>query len=207
NQARIGLTDQSGKSNITAKAREFNIKLTEEELASIAVRYQKLINNGANFGQADASFYLFLMRELGRLPKFFDVHALNVMIEKIKGFAITSTANLHLKINGKAKTNKTCGVGPVHAMDAALRLSLKDKLPSIKQVRLIDFKVRDVESHHGSAAKVRVVISFSDKQLHWSTMAVHQNIIIASWKALLDGYIYKMSHATSPTLLPSPLIH
>jgi 2-isopropylmalate synthase len=84
------------------------------------------------------------------------------------------------------------GNGPVNALDRALRKALKELYPSVQDIKLIDYKVRIVNETAGTAAKVRVLIEFSDGKRKWSTVGVHENIIEASWRALVDGIVYKL---------------
>jgi 2-isopropylmalate synthase len=191
NRSRVGLSEQSGRANLYAKAKGFGISIPEDKINRIAKNYKELINEGANFGMADASFHLFLLRELNLMPKFFEFPGFRLVIEMQKNWPIQSEASLRTIINNKRKSFIAGGDGPVNALDNALRETFLNAYPKLSSVKLVDFKVRIVDSR-GTASKVRVLITLNDKNKTWTTMAVHENIIAAAWKALLDGYIYKL---------------
>ncbi len=192
NHERVGVTDQSGRANLVAKASELGLKLPPEKLPLIAESYQKLVDNGADFGLADASFYLFLLRQLDELPGFFEPVDFRLVDEKEAGLPITSQAVLRTKIGDEQKLEVADGDGPVNALDEVLRRTLRKRYPELMHTKLTNFKVRIVDAIRGTAAKVRVRITFSDGKKSWTTMAVHENILEAAWQALTDGYIYKL---------------
>ena len=114
------------------------------------------------------------------------------LLDKQAGHEVTTEASLRLKLNGERTLHNADGDGPVNALDEVLRRTLRKQFPELLHVRLNDYKVRIVDAFRGTAAKVRVRIEFTDGHKTWTTMAVHENIIEASWEALLDGYIYKL---------------
>ncbi len=192
NHARVGVTDQSGKANLISKAKEFSIKIPDDQVGRIAAAHQALVDAGGDFGLAEASFYLWLLRQLKKLPHFFDFVSFRAIIEKQGSDPATTEASLRLKIGDEPQLHNADGDGPVNALDEVLRRTLRKRFPELLHVKLDDYKVRIVDAGRGTAAKVRVRIDFTDGQKTWSTMAVHENIIEASWEALLDGYTYKL---------------
>jgi len=192
NRTRVGVTDQSGRSNFEAKALEMGVVIPPEKMEALSEAYLNQVKVGADFGLADASFYLFLLRQLDRLPQFFEVINFRLIDEKESGQPITSQAVLRTKIGETVKLEVSDGDGPVNAFDEVLRRTLRRSYPELMQTRLTNFTVRIVDSIRGTAAKVRVRITFSDGRKSWTTMAVHENILEAAWEALIDGYRYKL---------------
>jgi len=191
NKSWVGISDQSGKANLKSKAKEFGLEIKDSQLEKIAKKHQELADQGVNFGMAEASLYLFFLRELGKLPRQFETKGFRVLVEKIEDWPVLSEASLKIKLNGLAKTSIDTGDGPVHALDNALRKSLSENFPEIKEVKLTDFKVSIVNAK-GTASTVRVLITFEDKKENWTTLGVDENILVAAWKALSDGYLYKL---------------
>lgn len=193
NHAGVGVTGNSGKANISSKALEFGLEIPAKQLNLIAKAHQTLVDNGGDFGLADASFYLWLLKQLDRIPKGLpEFVSFRAIVEKDKKSDVATEASLRLIIDGEPKLFNADGDGPINALDEVLRRTLRRRYPDLMHVKLDDFKVRIVDSGRGTAAKVRVRISFTDGEKSWTTMAVHENIIQASWEALWDGYIYKL---------------
>jgi len=194
NRPRVGVSDQSGKANLKAKAKEFGIFLTEKELERLAKRHKLLVEQGINFGLADASLYLFFLRELNKLPPLFKKTEFEVIERKRNKKPIEAEARVKVKLTDeeeKILVAEEKGNGPVNALDRALRKIFFQffEWRKIKKTSLVDFKVTMVD-HRGTASKVRVLLTFSDGKKTWRTVAVHENIIEAAWEALLDGYIF-----------------
>jgi 2-isopropylmalate synthase len=193
NHSSVGVTGQSGKANIESKAAEFGVEVVSAELKQLAREHQVLVDEGGDFGLADASFHLWLLRQLGRVPEQLPTFlSFRAIIEKQAEGSVATEASLRLLIDGKPKLYNADGDGPVNALDEVLRRTLRRRFPELMHVRLGDFRVRIVDSGRGTAAKVRVRITFTDGTKTWTTMAVHENIIEASWNALWDGYLYKL---------------
>ncbi len=193
NKEEVGVTNQSGRANLSTKASEFGFDIQGEQLDEVARVYQKLVDFGGDFGLADASFYLWLLRQIKKMPENLPEFVyFRAIVEKKANQEVTTEASLRLRIKGERKLFNADGDGPVNALDEVLRRTLRRRYPDLMHVRLNDFKVRIVDSGRGTAAKVRVRISFIDGIKSWTTMAVHENIIEASWEALWDGYMYKL---------------
>ena len=152
---------------------------------------------GYHFEAAEASLELLIKKHFGLVKDYFDFSAYRVLIAKRKGdINPVSEATVRIFIQENEQKNEehtaSLGNGPVNALDKALRKALKNFYPQIKDIRLIDYKVRIVNETAGTEAKVRVLIEFTDGKRKWSTVGVHENIIEASWKALIDGVVYKL---------------
>jgi 2-isopropylmalate synthase len=207
NTRRILVSELSGVSNIAAKAgKKFDIEKDRAVQKRILDRVTQLEADGFQFEAAEASFELLVRREVGRYKKFFDLDHYRCAVNKTAHHAAITRANLSLLINGREVMATAEGDGPVNAIDNALRQALLPHFPSLDTLRLVDYKVRVVNSTASTAAKVRVSIEF--KSPHgdaagegggagvFGTVGVSENIIDASWQALVDGIEYHLNHDT-----------
>jgi 2-isopropylmalate synthase len=148
---------------------------------------------GYQFELAEASLFLLMRRASEVLKKHFKVLDVRVMVEKRGDSEIVSEATVKVKIGDEVRHTVSIGDGPVHALDQALRKSLKEFYPSLNEMHLSDFRVRVLDEKAGTAAKVRVLIQSQDKADSWWTIGVSENIIEASWLALMDSIEYKFA--------------
>ncbi len=195
NYQRVLISDLGGRSNIIRKAKEFNLKIGHDssKISQIAREIKELENQGFQFEGAEASFELLMKKTFGLHKKFFDLIGFRVIVEKMKeGETPLSEATIMLKVKGKPEHTAATGNGPVNALDNALRKALEKFYPQLKQVKLIDYKVRVLTAGAGTIAKVRVLIESGDKSHKWGTVGVSENIIEASWQALVDSIEYKL---------------
>ncbi len=194
NKRRILVSDLSGSANILMKSKELGIKLDNDEDAGHIVRTVKeLENKGYQYEGAEASFELLVNKSLHRHKKFFKLVGFRVIDEKRKeDEPPIAEATIMLEVDGKLEHTAAMGNGPVNALDNALRKALEKFYPELVNVRLLDFKVRVISSGEGTAAAVRVLIESGDGLHRWGTVGVSQNIIEASWLALVDSINYKL---------------
>jgi len=195
NSHRVLVSDLAGKSNIIRKAQEFGISLDPQSahVASIVQTLKDLENQGFQFEAAEASFELLMKKALGLHKKFFDLIGFRVIVEKRKeNEPPLSEATIMLKVGGSIEHTAATGNGPVNALDNALRKALEKFYPSLKRVKLHDYKVRVLTAGKGTSAKVRVLIESGDDSHRWGTVGVSENIIEASYQALLDSIEYKL---------------
>ncbi|MGA2774707.1 MAG: citramalate synthase [Candidatus Omnitrophota bacterium] len=194
NHRRILVSELGGKTGILlrAKALEFDLSKEDPKTKKILELVQKLEHQGYHFEAAEASFELLMKRALNKYKKFFELEGFRVVIEKLSDKKITSEAIIKLKVNGIKEHTAADGDGPVNALDNALRKALKEFYPTLSKMHLSDFKVRVLEGKEGTAAKVRVLIQSQDEINAWNTIGVHENIIEASWEALVDSIEYKL---------------
>jgi len=155
---------------------------------------QKLENEGYQFEAAEASFALLVKRLLGKEKRFFELKGFRVIAEKrgSAGEPITE-ATIKILVGGKEELSASEGDGPVNALDGALRKALNRFYPNLKEMHLADYKVRVINPTAGTAARVRVVIESHDKDSIWGTVGVSENLIEASWQALVDSVVYKLA--------------
>jgi len=194
NKRRILMSELGGKTGILLRAKGLNFDLAKDDpqTQKILKLVQGLEHQGYQFEAAEASFQVLMQRVLKKYKKFFELEGFKVVIEKISDRKITSEAVIKLKVKGKREHTAAEGDGPVNALDSALRKALKDFYPTLAKMRLSDFKVRVLDEKAGTAAKVRVLIQSQDELDTWSTIGVHENIIEASWQALVDSVEYKL---------------
>jgi 2-isopropylmalate synthase len=201
NSRKILISEMSGASNVAAKAgKKFNIEHDRALLKRVLTKVQELENAGYQFEAAEASFELLLRREIGRYRKFFELDHYRIVVLRMDDATPIAEATVKLRINGQVEHRVAEGDGPVNALDGALRKALRDHLPAIAQVHLIDYKVRVINSKDETAASVRVVIECRRERADgtkevFGTIGVSTNIIDASWAALVEAYEYHLIQA------------
>ena len=192
NERRFLISELSGKSTVLAQLEKTEIVQDKELARKILNRVQELENEGYQFEAADASFDLLVKKIMGSYQPFFEMIKYHVTVEKRATGDLVTEATVKLEVGKKTEHVVGEGDGPVNALDAALRKSLERFYPNIKEIQLIDYKVRIVNSKAGTAARVRVIIQSKDKTSHWGTVGVSENIVEASWQALVDSVEYKL---------------
>jgi len=195
NSQRILISDLAGRANILRKAEEFGIKLDSDstQLHDIITQLKDLESQGFQFEGAEASFELLMKKALGLHKRFFDLVGFRVIIEKRKeGEEPLSEATIMVKVSGHIEHTAATGRGPVNALDNALRKALEKFYPLLRDVRLHDYKVRVLTAGKGTTAKVRVLVESGDRDSRWGTVGVSENIIEASYQALVDSVEYKL---------------
>ncbi len=191
NKRRIVVSELSGRSTIIAKARELGLDFKEEKAREIVKMIKELENQGYMFEGAEASFELLMKKALGELEEFFEIEGFRVIVDYRNG-KIHSEATVKVKVNDAYEHTASEGNGPVNALDNALRKALEKFYPKLREMKLSDYKVRVLNEDRGTAAKVRVLIESSDSTARWGTVGVSENIIEASFIALIDSIIYKL---------------
>ena len=192
NERRILVSELSGRSNILAKTPRHRLEKNPEILSRILERVQDLENEGYHFEAADASFDLLVRRVAGTYsPAFRRIHSRVSVVTAATGETSTE-ATLKLEVGGRIEHVVAEGDGPVNALDTALRRALHPAYPVLARMHLVDYRVRVINSTEGTAARVRVVIDSADEDDVWTTVGVSENIIEASWLALVDSVEYKL---------------
>lgn len=195
NSTRVLISDLSGRSNILAKAEEFNINLDSKDPVTLEIldNIKNMENRGYQFEGAEATFELLMKRALGAHKKFFSVTGFRVIDEKRhEDQKPISEATVMVKVGGKVEHTAAEGNGPVNALDNALRKALEKFYPKLKEVKLLDYKVRVLPAGQGTASATRVLIESGDKDSRWGTVGVSDNIVDASYQALIDSIEYKL---------------
>jgi 2-isopropylmalate synthase len=202
NQRRMVVSDQSGASAVVhqARAKGLGMDLTKDspEAREILGLLKHMEHEGYQFEGADASFELLMRRSMGKDQKLFELQGFRVVIEKWgeEGEAL-SEATIRLVVDGQRRHVAAEGDGPVNALDNALRKALEEFYPELGAIRLSDFKVRVIDTAAGTAAKTRVLMESHDEEDSWGTVGVHENIVQASWEALVDSLAYGLLKSRS----------
>ncbi len=195
NRRKITVSDLAGRSNLIYKLREFGIEADEKspELLRLMEKIKDLEKEGYHFEAAEASLELLCKRHFGLVKDYFDFDAYRVLIAKRRSDDLpTSEATVRLAVEGVDEHTAALGNGPVSALDRALRKALEEFYPTLKDMQLVDYKVRIINESAGTAAKVRVLIESADPKRKWGTVGVSENVIEASWIALRDAFVYKL---------------
>lgn len=196
NSRRVLVSELAGSSNISYKAQELGLDLSQDNDVKhrLIDEIKELEYRGYQFEGADASLELLLRRALGQYNEFFVLESLKLLIEKHpsngNGDGINSEAMIKLRVGDQIIHTAAEGDGPVNAVDNALRKALEEFYPFLKEMHLVDYKVRVLDGKDGTKAKVRVLIESADSTGTWGTVGVSENIIEASWQALTDSMNY-----------------
>ncbi|HSM75655.1 MAG TPA: citramalate synthase [Desulfobacterales bacterium] len=195
NHRRVLVSDLSGKSNVTYKARELGLDLGANGCDSqkIVDEIKRLEQEGYQFDVAEGSFKILLEKFTEQYTPLFELESFRVTIEKDQDRPCSAHATIKIRVGDQAEITAAEGNGPVSALDNALRKALDKFYPDLDHMRLVDFKVRVIDGRHGTAARVRVFIQSRDQDRVWSTIGVSEDIIEASWHALADSFQYKLA--------------
>ncbi len=195
NHRRVLVSELSGQSNILWKAREYGIDLDKNtpDARRILDMLKRMEDEGFQFEGAEASFELLMERALGNHRPYFELQGFRVIVEEQgSGTEPVAEATVKLRVKGIEEHTAASGNGPVNALDHALRKALEDFYPNLRQMSLLDYKVRILDESKATAAKTRVLITSGDGDETWGTVGVADNIIEASWQALVDSVEYKL---------------
>jgi 2-isopropylmalate synthase len=192
NERRILVSELSGQASILAKTRKFDITHDREAMAKILNRVQDLENQGYEFEAAEASFDVLVRKAVGLYQPKFERLSYRVNVEAGGDGQPVTEATVKVRVGDQTRHTVSEGDGPVNALDGALRKALQDFYPNLAEMQLVDYKVRVVNAREGTAARVRVVIESHDGEAVWGTVGVSENIIEASWLALVDAAEYKL---------------
>lgn len=195
NRRRVLISDLAGKSNVEYKAREMGVALdgNGHDSRAIVARIKDLEEKGYQFDVADGSFKILVEKFTEQFRSLFDLMSFRVSIEKDQNQPCTAHATVKVAVGGSEEITAAEGLGPVSALDNALRKALGRFFPNLESMRLVDFKVRVIDGREGTEARVRVLIESRDQDEVWSTIGVSEDIIEASWQALADSFQYKLA--------------
>jgi len=188
NATRVVVSELAGRSTVVAKARAQGLELSVDDAQAVVDRIKELEHDGYQFEAADGSFELLLRKIQGWKQGFFELESYRVFVEhRNDGVVAEATVKVHVGVERVVMTRE--GDGPVSALDRALRAALIDAYPEVALIQLTDYRVRDLDSSDGTSARVRVLCEHSDGTSAWGTIGVHENIIDASWKAVVEGLV------------------
>ena len=195
NRQRVLISDLSGESNILYKAAELKIDIQSKDpkVRQILDDLKRLENQGFQFEGAEGSFEILIKKALGQHKKFFELIGFRVIVEKKKEEDTPlSEATIMVRVGDRVEHTAAVGNGPVNALDNAIRKALEKFYPELREVKLLDYKVRILSTKDGTGAQTRVLIESGDGSSKWGTVGVSENIIQASWQALVDSIDYKL---------------
>ena len=205
NGTRFVVSEMAGRSTVALKAAELGIELDAPTMGEIVETLKELEFVGYHFEAADASLELLMRAAAGWEQDFFRLESFSVNVGHRSGSGsrawndvaveVETEATVRLRLDGELVDATGEGNGPVNALDAALRQALVGRYPSLERLRLTDYKVRVLETSRGTGAVTRVLIDSTDGERSWSTIGVSENIIEASWQALVDSFVFGLLHA------------
>ncbi len=207
NGTRFVVSEMAGRSTVALKAAELGIELNAPTMGEIVETLKELEFVGYHFEAADASLELLMRAAAGWEQDFFRLESFSVNVGHRSGSGsrawndvaveveVETEATVRLRLDGELVDATGEGNGPVNALDAALRQALGGRYPGLERLRLTDYKVRVLETSRGTGAVTRVLIDSTDGERSWSTIGVSENIIEASWQALVDSFVFGLLHA------------
>jgi 2-isopropylmalate synthase len=192
NVPHILVSELSGKGTVRRRLDELGVQAESGEavVERLLQRLKQKEHDGYHYEAADASFELLLLAELGRTIEFFRLESFRIIVEKRADGAVMTEATIKVHVDGDRVIQTAEGNGPVHALDKALRAAIESKYPHLGDIHLVNFKVRILDEAKGSAAVTRVLIDSSDGQDSWGSVGVSENLVEASWQALVDSVNY-----------------
>jgi 2-isopropylmalate synthase len=190
NRREILASELSGKATIRTQAAQAGLALDEEAAARAVERLKEREHRGYHYEAAPASFELLLRREGGSYEPLFELESFKVLVEKRADGAVETEATIKVKVDGERYVRVAEGNGPVNALDSALRGAISDRYPHLADIELTNYKVRILDESHGTGAVTRVLLDSADSEREWGTIGVSENIIEASWEALVDSLEY-----------------
>ncbi len=191
NDMKILVTEMAGRASIELKSRELGLRPSPEVLAAVTEAVKERESRGWSFEAADASFALLVRAAMpGGVEKPFQLESWRVIVEHREDSAVVSEATVKLAVAGERVISTAEGNGPVNALDNALRAGLRTFYPEVDRFELADYKVRILAGSHGTGAVTRVLVETAGQGSDWTTVGVHENVVEASWHALVDALTY-----------------
>ena len=196
NSRELLISELSGKGTVHARAREAGIELSDEAAARVTDRVKQLEHLGYHYEAAGGSFELLLRRETGSYEPLFTLESWRAIVEKRADGRVETEATIKIWVDGERYVRTAEGNGPVNALDRALRDALAEIHPHLRDIDLVNFKVRILDEAKGTGAVTRVLLDSSDGDEVWGAIGVSENVIEASWEALVDSLEYGMRVST-----------
>jgi 2-isopropylmalate synthase len=200
NGTRFVVSELAGRSTLEMKASEIGLEIGSKELGDVVGRLKELEHEGYHFEAADGSLELLMRGATGWEQSFFTLESFRVIVDHrpsdVEGrpAAIVTEATIKVTVDGERIIATAEGNGPVNALDQALRRAIGTRYPAFERLHLTDFKVRVIDTSKATGAVTRVLIDSTNGDRSWSTIGVSENIIEASWEALLDSIVYGLLH-------------
>lgn len=199
NQPTIIASELSGTSTIIQKAKEIGIDLSDkkDKVAELLNKLKSRSQAGYTYDAADGSLGIFILKNIGAYKPLFQLESYQVTVDRGRSGSTESQAVVKIRLGRDRFVAVGEGNGPVNALDRALKQALKAVDPRIEQIHLADYKVRVIDQAKGTRAQVRVYIESTDGEHTWGTIGVHENIIEATWEALVDGFEYGLTRMST----------
>jgi 2-isopropylmalate synthase len=195
NGTRFVVSEMAGRSTVALKAQQLGLTLEDAALAEVVEQLKELEHRGFHFEVADGSLELLMRAATGWKQSFFTLESHRVITELREDGGFMTEATVKVVVGDDRVLATAEGNGPVNALDAALRKAIGAVYPQLAHVHLTDFKVRVLDTSHGTAAVTRVLIDSTDGDRTWTTIGVSENVIEASWAALEDSIVFGLLHA------------
>src|SRR4051794_40558323 len=190
NERDILASELSGRATIRSAAERAGLELDDEAATGAVEQLKQREHRGYHYEAAQASFELLLRREAGVYEPLFELESFRVTTEKREGGAVETEATIKVVVDGERYVEVAEGNGPVNALDTALRAAIGARHPHLREIELTNYKVRILDEAHGTGAVTRVLLDSTDGKREWGTIGVSENIIEASWEALVDSLAY-----------------
>jgi 2-isopropylmalate synthase len=211
NERRVLVSELSGRSNIVTKTTKHDIQNDRKLMDRILAEVVRMENQGYQFEAAEGSFDLLVKRCANTFEPHFRRIKYHIEVGSDEQGELITEATVKLEVDGEVRHEVGEGDGPVNALDCALRKALTWRYPALQEMSLVDYKVRAINSEAGTAARIRVIIESKDAHSVWGTVGVSENIIEASWIALVDAIEYKLykdeTEQTPPAAQDSGNVH
>jgi 2-isopropylmalate synthase len=204
NSRDVLISELSGKGSVLSHAEDAGIELDADAAKRAVERLKEREHRGYQYEAADASFDLLLRREAGRYDSLFRLEGFRVITEKRADGKVETEATIKIWVEGQRYVRTAEGNGPVNALDRALRDAITELHPHLADIELVNYKVRILDAHHGTGAVTRVLLDSSDGREEWGSIGVSENIIEASWEALVDSLEYAFQPRNSPVATVPP---
>jgi 2-isopropylmalate synthase len=195
NRRDLLISELSGKGTVHARARDAGLSLSDEDAGRVSERVKELEHAGYHFEAADGSFELLLRKETGAYEPLFTLESWRAIVEKRADGRVETEATIKIWVDGERYVRTAEGNGPVNALDRALRDALVEIHPHLRDIDLVNFKVRILDETKGTGAITRVLLDASDGDEVWGSIGVSENIIESSWEALVDSLEYGMQRS------------
>jgi 2-isopropylmalate synthase len=190
NERELLVSELSGKGTVASRAEQAGVPLDDEQAGRALRTLKEREHRGYHYEAADASFELLLRREAEAYEPLFRLEGFRVITEKREDGKVHTEATIKIWVGGERYLRTAEGNGPVNALDKALREAIGDRYPHLADIELTNYKVRILDEHHGTGAVTRVLLDSSDGEREWGSIGVSENIIEASWEALVESLEY-----------------
>jgi 2-isopropylmalate synthase len=187
NSREVLISELSGRGTVLSRAEQAGVAIDDAAASRVVERVKELEHRGFQFEAADGSFDLLIRRETGEYQPLFQLESWRVMAEKREDGKVQTEATIKIWVDGERYVRTAEGNGPVNALDTALREAISETYPHLRDIKLVNYKVRILDEWKATGAVTRVLLDASDGHDTWGAIGVHENVIEASWDALVDS--------------------